>query len=340
MMPRTKHVTATLACALVAAGWWFGGGPIVAARSVDPVVAYDKDFLFLEKVAENDALWEPVLREKVIMKRTSRTLSPVQHVDRYTTRAKPEANVTTHVDPFHELLELFHMNVMVGTHVAFVAVAVRNALVCTVLKHVSMQALVLHWLIAADPAAVAVASVIRWLEHMVRQAADKLVAFGQRVPAVARTHEHVLKLMLPHADITGNALHTLAEEMYADMEKCCVAPANGHSHYNTVVRELKRKRTLEDLNYLHGQLVDENVKGLEDLDSIEQIVKYSGELMLEDNIMPEGFANLGPEELRKVAIINRIQMNYLMLNLPIKAMAEPQWSNLFKLKTLNAEIET
>ncbi|XP_025414280.1 uncharacterized protein LOC112686281 [Sipha flava] len=338
-MSRAKHIAATLACALAATSWRCCDGAALTATPgddtdrVDPAAKYDANLEFLKNVARHDALWAPVLREKV---KVTGTLT--EHVNRYTTTEKLNPVVEA-VDPFLELVKVMKSNALVGTKVLFTVVAIRNALACTVLKHLSIQALALHRLILANHHVVAVPHVTRWLEHMVRLVLNKLAALGYRLPIVAQAHHHITMLLLPNADPKNNDLYKMATDMYAEIENRCAAPTEGH--YWTVVQELKHERTVDELYYLQAQLKDKNIAGLEDLDRIDQIVKYNGELELKDeDIRKDWLEKMGPTDLRKLATINRIQMNYLILNLPINALVETQWSNLFKLKALHAEVAT
>lgn len=340
IMWRAKHVAAALACALAATSWRCHGGISVAAapsvtRNAGPEFEYNRNLVFLKHVARHDALWAPVLREKVNVYNV-----PSKHVDRYATREKPSP-VDKDVDPFQKLVVLMKSNASVGTTVSYVAAAVHQALACTVLKRLSVQAVALHRLIVVEPEAIAVPNAVRWLEQMTRLAADKLAALGYRLPVVARAHHHVTTLLLPHADFNKNGLYQLAEDMYVEIEEKCASPDNGQGHYWTVVQELKRGQTMIDMNYLQDQLADDNYVGLEDLEVIKEISTNNGNLELTDNdIENDWLENMTPENLRKLANINWIQMYYLMLSLPIRALAEKQWSNIFTLSKLKTVVKT
>lgn len=308
-------------------------GSTLAAFSLDPqtVDRHADDVEFISNMMIQDWLWWPILRERVNM-------DPAQHAarrhrDHFAAEAADRTAAAAAVSPFEETVALVASGTFPGTEVQFVMEAVRRAMVCSVSKHVSMQGFLVHRLVTLGTESASAPYVLGWLEQMVRTSVDKLLAVDQRLPALAEMHEHVAR-MRPAGGAAVDAtaagrLYDISGDVLSEARRACETPPEGHGPYRSLVTELKKSMTIDELQRLELLMMDEHMQGVSDLNDIVEIQKYHGAITLEEDVEPAGLAVLGAEELKKILTVNRIRMSNVFLNLPIRSLATSQLKNVF-----------
>lgn len=285
---------------------------------------------FIKNVAFQDKLWLPILKEKVKMEYSKSR----RHLDHYEGPVTSLATPVT-VDPFKEVMNMMLRKSEVGTEVTFVVDAVKRSLVCSILKRVSMQGFLLHHLINRDNKADVLPFVIRWLEHMLRVSVNKLAAIDHSLPAVTKMLRHVRDALLANNPNYGSLLlESISETMFNELTTYCAVDDGRAGRYKTLVAEFKKSITHEQLKQLDEQLIKEKMKGISEIHSIADILKYHGSLNIAEDVEPSDFEKLNTDELKKIMTVNRIKMNLVLLSLPMKALSDVQWANIFDLNAI------
>lgn len=299
------------------------------------VYTYEDRLRFLENTMLKDKFWRPVLKEKVKMRP-----KPDVHLEQLDNAPEEErAAPAVTVIPMLEIATLMIERKFIGTEVAYAYEATRNAMACSLLKHNSMQGFLVHHLIAREPTSLVLPHVLKWLEQMLRISMDKLAAIDLRVQVIGHMHNEVMGMMdedgnldLNDDDLTNNNLHALSTGMYNELAKGCALDTNMPGYYRSLVTDLKRSMTADELKSLEKLIAEEELKGVPSLSNIYEINEYHGSLRIPEDIEPEGFETLNDIEIKKILSINRLKMNFVYLNLPVQSLAGSQWSRLFNLK--------
>nr|BAH72646.1 ACYPI45597 [Acyrthosiphon pisum] len=100
--------------------------------------SHDDDVMFLRKMMEMDYLWWPILNEPVKIKRPT-----VPYFDQYK-EPGPSVFLEKNELPFDLISTMMTENTFTGSDVVYAMDAFKSAMACSVLKHVSLQALMLH----------------------------------------------------------------------------------------------------------------------------------------------------------------------------------------------------
>lgn len=292
---------------------------------LDPAInLYTDNIKFLENMMTQDSLWRPILEEKIKM-----IDLPRNHLDHFNVIAMTnETPRRITVDTFKEVIDLMMTNSKTGKHVAFVMKAVKNSLVCSILKHISLQGFLLHHLMLKVNHPDVIFHVIRWLDHMIIVSIDKLVAVNHRLPSLENMHSYVQNLIAkPNNYLEKNVIQKLSQDIYNELGDVCeILETTGN--YETLILKLKESMTIEELDTVNSLLTNDNKNNIYELNKIASIKEYHGSLNIDDNIDPNGFETLNEDELKKILIINRIKMNSIFSKLPINALSELQWTNI------------
>lgn len=296
------------------------------------VKLYTDNVDFINNVTIKDSRWLPILKEKVNM-----VSLPRKHLNHFSNDSSPDTPAEMIVvNPFKEILDLKLAKSFVGTEISFIMEAIKRSMVCSTMKHVSLQGFLLHYLIQLDNSSEELPYIVRWLEHMIQVSIDKLAAVNQKLPIMAKINLHVRSLLEKDVALTSDELIKISQEMFRESKTVCATP-EGQGHYRNLIKEFNKSMSFEDLKNLEMLMADENIKGLSELHNIKEIYNYHGSLDIKEDVDPEEFKTLKKDELKKILTINRIRMNYLFLNLPVKSLAELQWRNIFNSKPLSGK---
>lgn len=312
-----------LLCIIVTTSQWTDSASVYLS-DLNDVNQYTYNVQLLRNMMTQDGLWLPILKENVKMNSL-----PRRQMDHFI--EEPPTNTGTEmtvIKPLTEIVELFETQTMIGTEVNFVMEVIRRAMICSTTKYVSMQGLLLHQLILVDEKSDSLPYMVNWLEHMTRISIDKLLAVNQKFPLMAEMYSHIRNLSKKDVDLTTNQLNKISQDMLREKSKVC-EKTEGDGPYKTLIKELKKSMTYGELKNLELLMIDENMKGLSEFNDIIEIQKYHGSLTIDENIDPTEFSSLTKEELKKILTVNRIKMNHLYLNLPIKSLAVSQLKNIF-----------
>lgn len=323
---------------LAVAGW---ACAVVAAPSAETVPsteaairAHESALNLFKTMMIKDRIWWPVLREKVYL-----TKAWPGNLEHFVSQApeKPESAV---VDTFKMVVETMQSRSRVGTQVQTTMHAVRSSVTCAVLKRLSMQGYLLDQFVTKtndDEDGQLTVSVLRWLDGTLRLSADKLAAVDERMEHVGTMYEHVRELLDPvqgrqATRFQGNELKAISDSMYAQVTTTCASDAT-IGPYASLVRDFHKTPKAHELQSLDDLLADDQLSHVNDLSALPEIRDFGGTpLSIAETVKPDDFVAIEVQEIEKLLAINRIKTKFLLMNLPIKALALPQWNNVFGLR--------
>lgn len=296
---------------------------------------YNAGVAMIEDIMLNDVHWFPIMKHPVNV-----PYMPARHTDHFAADVPPagdDAVTTVTVNAFGRAVDLMSQKTMVHTEVSLVVAAVKGALLCSALRHVSLQAFLLEHIIVREEERRVSVAIAGWVEFMAQLAIDKLTALDVSAPVVNRLQFRLHRLLRMPADQTlaVDALAAINAELYGEAAGVCHVP-DGQGLYRPLIADLDKSVTLEKMRDLAERNVGENTDKLTDVHQMADIDRYYGTLQIPADIRPEGFADLSLEELKKVFVVNRVAMNHTYLNLRVKALAPSQWANIFDLDRVHA----
>ncbi|XP_060841865.1 uncharacterized protein LOC132922392 [Rhopalosiphum padi] len=289
---------------------------------------------FLQAMMEVDYLWWPILNEKVRVKRPT-----VKYFDPYAINA-PDGNMEdVEVLALENITTLLQSNVLTGTDVRFTMNVLKTAMACSVLKHISLEGLVLHQLMEKYSQTIPPEEKVlffKWLVDMIHVSIDKLTALDYSLVLINHMRKHLVDLYIlllenKTDNLSTQVLKDIGLEMFTEINNICVKPVEEEGHYSALVTDLNKIKRIEDLK-AHRSLITETLRDLTDIIDIDLINKIKGNINIDKQIDANGIDALDNEVLSRIYATNYIQMNFLFLNLPVHTLAESQWTKLFQLE--------
>jgi len=297
--------------------------------------SHHDDVMFLRKMMEVDYLWWPILNEPVKVKRPT-----VPYFDQYKEPA-PVEYVENSELPFELISTMMTENTFTGSDVVFVMNAFKSAMACSVLKHVSLQALMLHALLTKFSDTIPDDERVMfegWLANMVQVAVDKLTAMDHSQnpdQSITRVRALLVEMRRALSDSAAadmiSKLHEIGMEMYAEIEKTCAVSNGEKGHYSALTSDLNREKRVEELKTHRTQLT-ENMREAADVHNVDIMHKYKGDIIIGTDITANDIADLDDDTMKRATAANHSQMNFLYLNLPIQILTESQWITISKSK--------
>lgn len=324
---------ASLAFAAVADDPYPDGALKYLADVNDAIRTHADHVKFLKSVMQMDYLWSPVLNEKVSF------MWPAKNIDHYADNA-PQEKVKTMALPLDTISALMADSTFAGTDVQRSMTVFRTALACSVLKHVSLETVMIHQLFTKFSVLTKLdekKQMVGWLNHMIQLSIDKLAAVDQPVVSITRLRLLVAELLLtlnnPDAPLNIDDLHDIGFDMYKTLDEMCVVP-DDEGHYGELLRDLNRTRTVEDLK-THRTLFTDSMRGASEVKDVEIMQQYSGLIEIDLKINLDDVKELNVDVLKRATAANYIQMVFWFMNFPIQTLAESQWVTLSKLRQPN-----
>lgn len=278
----------------------------------------------LQEMMEVDYLWWSILDERVRVKQ-------IIYHNQYE-EFKGEI-IYDEVLALENISNLFASKAFPAKDVKFTMEVVKTAMVCSALKHISFQGLVLYQLLHKVTTIERIEKLlfIMWMVDMVYVVIDKLTTMNDAEPllllnsmrvGLIHLHRSILKEETGELDI--EFLQKVGEEMFNEVKKVCVKSAEEEGYYKTLVTNLNRTKWVDDLK-AHHVLITEYLNNSTDMVDIDTTKDFKGPIEIEDNIDVDGITKLKEPELKRAYGANFVQTNFLFGNLPVHTLIESQW---------------
>lgn len=286
-----------------------------------------KTVKFLQTMMKVDYLWWSVLDERVRVKE-------IIYYNQYG-EFKEETK-------YHEVLalenisELLSSKALPAKDVKFTMEVVKNAMVCSALKHISFQGLVLYQLLLTVTSIERMEKLlfVMWMVDMVNVVIEKLTTlndtellllFNIMHEDLNHLHRSILKEETSELDI--EFLQIVGKEMFNEVKKLCVIAAEGEGYYNALVTNLNRTKWIDDLK-AHHVLITEIMYDSTDIVDIDTTRSIKGPIEINNNIDADSIAELDEPELKRAYGANFVQTNFLFENLPVHTLIASQWKTI------------
>lgn len=287
--------------------------------------------LFLQRMMEVDYLWLPILSEPVIVKRLN-----VEYFNQYRGEEPSEYVKTTQL-PFNFISNMLTVNTFTGSEVLLAMDVLKSGMVCSVLKHVSFQGLMLHVLLTKHFILNDERELFNeWLINMVQLAMNKLTAMDhsndleQLITQVYKLLIDLWRMLLGKSDDTISKLKEIGFEMYHMIEENCSIPEGDNGPYKVLIKNINRKNIVEELK-IHRTQFTENLREASKVHDVVYGIKYNGQIEIDEDITANHIINLSNmDTMKRSMFANHIQMNFFYLNLPIQTFADSLWITLSK----------
>jgi len=132
-----------------------------------------------------------------------------------------------------------------------------------------------------------------------------------------------------------NKFYEYSQQIVTKLENTCTTPDKSH-HYKSVVKELDQCMSTEQLSALKELVIDDELKGLWELNDIGGIIQMYGKLDIVHD--PDNFDQIDVKELRKLFAVSKLRFHQMLLNLHLDTLTNSQWNIISTLmKPLVAE---
>lgn len=296
-----------------------------AYQTANHVVSrYKSNVDFIKAMMLKDQYWYRIIRHSVIMPFMSD-----RHINHFEAPPNRAGEVMV-VNPFKKIVDLMTQKTMMNTEVELVMEAVKNALLCSILRHVSLQTLLLEQIIIKEEERVTNVTITKWVKSMAQLAVDKLTAVEKPAQIINKLHFHLMHLLTPNKTLKENDLKTINAELYDESAQVCHCPGET-GLFRTFIEEFSQPITVEKLKNLESLNTYENVKDFANIHNLAGLEHPHGKLNISPDIKPNEFGDLDLGELKKAFVVNRVWMHHTLLNLGLKSLASQQWTNIFNL---------
>ncbi|CAH1708228.1 unnamed protein product [Aphis gossypii] len=283
---------------------------------------------FLQEIMETDYLWWPILNERVRVKQ-------ITYHNQY--MEFNEETMYNEVLALESVSNLLASKAFPASDVNFTMEVIKTATVCSALKHISFQGLMLfqllHKVTTIEPLEKLL--FVMWMVDMVYVVIDKLTTMNDTEPLLLLNSMRVGLIHLHRSilekvpNLNFEFLHKVGEEMFNEVTKLCVKEAEKDGYYKALVTNLNRTKWVDSLK-THHVLITEYLNDSNDMAEIDTIKLFKGPIDINVNIDVNGIAKLEEGVLKRAYGANFVQSNFLFENLTVHTLIKSQWKTILR----------